>query len=176
MLFRSKTDPANPDTDADGLTDGQEVTIYKTDPLNPDTDGDTLKDGDEVRLHRTDPLKADTDNDKLSDGDEVNRTKTDPLNPDTDGDTIIDGEDDCPLTPGERSDIKGKNGCPAPPKIGTKTDFPDILFIVNSDRFNFDDPNTALNLAKLLEYVNQCDGLEVMIEGQIGRASCRERV
>jgi hypothetical protein len=43
------TDPNNPDTDADGLTDGQEVTIYKTDPLNPDTDGDGFLDGAEVK-------------------------------------------------------------------------------------------------------------------------------
>lgn len=39
----------NADTDADGLSDGDEVIIWKTDPLNPDTDGDSYKDGDEVR-------------------------------------------------------------------------------------------------------------------------------
>jgi len=37
------------DTDDDGLTDREEVKIYMTDPLNPDTDGDTYKDGDEVK-------------------------------------------------------------------------------------------------------------------------------
>src|SRR5690606_26755506 len=42
---RLGTDPLNPDTDGDGLNDGDEVNIYKTDPLNPDTDGDGLKDG-----------------------------------------------------------------------------------------------------------------------------------
>jgi len=42
------TNPNNPDTDADGLFDKEEVDTYKTNPLNPDTDGDGYKDGDEV--------------------------------------------------------------------------------------------------------------------------------
>ena len=44
------TDINNKDTDSDGLTDGDEVTIWKTDPLNPDTDGDTHPDGTEVNF------------------------------------------------------------------------------------------------------------------------------
>src|SRR5690606_1781025 len=32
----------NPDSDADGLQDGAEVSLYGTHPLNPDTDGDGL--------------------------------------------------------------------------------------------------------------------------------------
>ncbi len=43
------TDPLNPDTDGDGLIDGDEVIIWKTDPLNPDTDGDGYLDGLEVK-------------------------------------------------------------------------------------------------------------------------------
>src|SRR3989338_9141546 len=43
------TNPNNPDTDADGLFDKEEVDVYQTNPLNPDTDGDTYKDGDEVK-------------------------------------------------------------------------------------------------------------------------------
>jgi hypothetical protein len=43
------TDPYNWDTDGDGLSDYDEVAIWKTDPLNADTDGDTYKDGDEVK-------------------------------------------------------------------------------------------------------------------------------
>jgi len=42
------TDPDNPDTDGDGLKDGEEVNTYKTDPLNTDSDADNLKDGEEV--------------------------------------------------------------------------------------------------------------------------------
>jgi len=43
------TDPDSIDTDTDGLSDGDEVLIWKTDPLNPDTDGDGYSDGTEVR-------------------------------------------------------------------------------------------------------------------------------
>jgi outer membrane protein OmpA-like peptidoglycan-associated protein len=88
-----KTDPRNPDTDGDGLKDGEEVYTYKTNPLKADTDGDGLKDGEEVMKYKTDPLKADTDGDGLNDGDEVFKYKTDPLNADTDGDGLKDGEE-----------------------------------------------------------------------------------
>ena len=33
-------DPSNPDTDGDGVADGDEPNLYGTDPLNADTDGD----------------------------------------------------------------------------------------------------------------------------------------
>jgi outer membrane protein OmpA-like peptidoglycan-associated protein len=85
------TDPLNPDTDGDGLTDGEEVLKYHTDPLKMDTDGDGLGDGDEVLRYRTDPLKVDTDGDGLTDGDEVLKYRTNPLNVDTDGGTVQDG-------------------------------------------------------------------------------------
>ena len=87
------TDPNNPDTDGDGLNDGEEFKTYFTAPLNPDTDGDGLKDSEEVRSTKTDPLKADTDGDELSDGDEITSYKTDPLNKDTDQDKLTDGEE-----------------------------------------------------------------------------------
>ena len=87
------TDPKNPDTDGDGLKDGEEVTKYKTDPLKADTDGDGLNDGDEVLKYKTDPLKADTDSDGLSDYAELITNKTDPLKADTDGDGLKDGEE-----------------------------------------------------------------------------------
>ncbi|MFN0158977.1 MAG: OmpA family protein [Bacteroidota bacterium] len=90
---RIGTDPHNPDTDGDGLTDGEEVRRYKTDPLNPDTDGDGLTDGAEVKVHTTDPLNPDTDADRLIDGAEVLTHKTNPLRPDTDGDGLTDGDE-----------------------------------------------------------------------------------
>lgn len=164
-IFVYKTNPLAKDTDNDGLSDGDEILTYKTDPLKIDTDNDKLSDYDEIFTHKTNPLDSDTDKDGLSDGDEVQTTKTDPLNPDTDGDGVLDGEDDCPLVAGVPSDLKGKNGCPEPPKVGTKTDFPDILFVVNTDQFNFEYTGTIRNLMKLLEYVNQCDSLQISIEG-----------
>jgi hypothetical protein len=61
------TDPKNPDTDGDGLTDGEEVNIYGTNPKNNDTDGDTLLDGYEVNELKTSPKLADTDSDGIND-------------------------------------------------------------------------------------------------------------
>lgn len=58
------------DSDRDGLTDDQELQLG-TDPRNPDTDGDQLSDGDEVKKYRTDPKKADTDGDGYSDAQEI---------------------------------------------------------------------------------------------------------
>jgi len=64
-------DPANPDTDADGVADGDEVTIYFTDPFTLDTDGDNLSDGQELFDIRTDPLVSDTSGDGVSNAEEL---------------------------------------------------------------------------------------------------------
>jgi len=58
--FQKETDPNNPDTDGDGLEDGEEVTEYETDPLNYDTDGGGEIDGGEVSLSK-DPLNPGDD-------------------------------------------------------------------------------------------------------------------
>ena len=146
------TDPNNPDTDGDGLLDGDNIVVtsedprytafaaagyhftddgpertfygevhFGTDPLDPDTDGDGLVDGDNITVNRddpryieweergifftedggertflgeiahgTDPLDPDTDNDGIPDGMEVAVYGTDPLDPDTDGDGVGD--------------------------------------------------------------------------------------
>ncbi len=63
--------PAQPlDSDADGLTDSQESRLG-TNPNQPDTDKDGLLDGEEVNIYQTDPLNPDTDHDGFSDGEEV---------------------------------------------------------------------------------------------------------
>ncbi|MHA1442079.1 MAG: FG-GAP-like repeat-containing protein, partial [Candidatus Heimdallarchaeota archaeon] len=70
------TDPLDPndhpilDSDNDGLLDDVEI-LLGTDPNNPDTDYDLLTDGDEVLIYFTDPTKDDTDNDFLEDGEEI---------------------------------------------------------------------------------------------------------
>jgi predicted lipoprotein with Yx(FWY)xxD motif len=51
--------------------------LYGTSILNPDTDGDGLSDGDEVYLHETDPTNPDSDGDGFSDGWEI-ENNTDP--------------------------------------------------------------------------------------------------
>lgn len=159
-----KTSPTNRDTDGDSLTDGDEVNRYQTNPNNKDTDGDGLMDNEEITTYKTNPTVKDTDGDSLTDGDEVRRTKTDPLKPDTDGDGVRDDVDACPLIPGVKKEGP-RNGCPESPKKGTKVDFRDILFIVNTDNFNFDVPGTAENLNRMLQYVNQCEGIQVTLEG-----------
>lgn len=71
------------DTDGDWLSHEKEL-MFGTDPLNPDTDGDGLMDGEEVNTHGTEPLDPDTDAGGISDGDEVNIHDTNPLDPNDD--------------------------------------------------------------------------------------------
>ena len=80
----------DPDSDADGLSDGHEVFDVYTDPLDPDTDVDGLYDGEEIYDWATDPLSYDTDEDGLSDYDEVLVYYTDPTNWDSDFDGVSD--------------------------------------------------------------------------------------
>lgn len=82
----------NFDYDNDGLPDAQELCTGCTDPTNPDTDGDGLLDGDEsYYFTNTSPCDPDRDNDGLLDGEEINVYGTDPANDDTDGDGMPDG-------------------------------------------------------------------------------------
>jgi hypothetical protein len=66
------------DLDADNYLDALELEVG-LDPSNPDTDGDGLADGDEVNIYLTDPFTWDTDGDGASDGEEIFGTFTDPL-------------------------------------------------------------------------------------------------
>lgn len=54
---RNNTDTSKIDTDNDGLTDGEEVNVYKTNPLQADTDGDGSNDGEEIK-NRRNPLDS----------------------------------------------------------------------------------------------------------------------
>ena len=103
ILDPGETDPNNPDTDGDGLEDGDEV-LRGTDPRRKDSDNDGLEDGDEVTnitWGPTDPLNPDSDEDGSLDGDEANNCIhgetnnecTDPNNPDSDGDGLNDGDE-----------------------------------------------------------------------------------
>jgi len=83
------------DSDNDGKSDMGELN-YTSDPFNPDTDGDGLLDGEETEKYHSNPLDPDTDGDGLSDYDEIQKG-TSIQKPDTDNDGILDGEDDDPL-------------------------------------------------------------------------------
>lgn len=84
------SDPKNPDTDNDGLNDGEEVLTFYTNPIKADSDEDNLSDYDEIKIHTTNPLNADTDGDGLTDGNEILKHKTNPLKPDSDNDDLTD--------------------------------------------------------------------------------------
>lgn len=87
------SDRRNPDTDADILTDGEEVHTYATKPTVLDTDGDGLYDGDEVIRVGSNPNWGDTDGDGLNDFREVNELFTNALDDDTDHDDLGDSDE-----------------------------------------------------------------------------------
>ena len=60
-------DDGTGDADGDGLADYEEVMIHRTDPRNPDSDYDGLSDGAELALGAN-PGNPDTDGDGLADG------------------------------------------------------------------------------------------------------------
>jgi len=80
-----------PDSDLDGLTDGEEILVYGTNPLNADTDGDGLTDSLEIEVG-INPLRVDSDGDELGDKYEF-KIGTNPLSPDSDHDLLLDGEE-----------------------------------------------------------------------------------
>ena len=70
---------AGQDSDADGISDDDEVLVTGTDANNPDSDNDGLVDGVEVANHMN-PLDPDMDRDGVPDGQEVDQG-TDPFFP-----------------------------------------------------------------------------------------------
>jgi Bacterial TSP3 repeat len=86
------TDPNDADTDDDGVTDGVEIDSNGSSPTDADTDDDGLLDTEKSGFG-TNPANSDTDNDGVSDGDEVNNWGSDPLVSDTDGDGLTDGDE-----------------------------------------------------------------------------------
>lgn len=100
-----RTSPDNPDTDGDGLTDGEEASkpikdaksegVYSgySNPRRPDTDKDGLGDADEADSS-VNPLDRDSDKDGLADGIEVEVVGSAPDAADTDGDGYDDGFED----------------------------------------------------------------------------------
>ncbi|EOT41013.1 Rib/alpha-like domain-containing protein [Enterococcus columbae] len=110
------TDPDTPvvtpsvDSDGDGLSDDFETNITHTDPNKPDTDGDGINDGDEL-LIETDPTKADTDGDGYTDKEEVDAgsdpTDKDSTPVDLDGDGLSNEEEATHNTDPIKADTDG---------------------------------------------------------------------
>lgn len=108
-----RTNPLRTDSDGDGLNDAEETTKYGTNPFSADSDNDGLSDVEEIITYHTNPSERDSDNDGLSDKEEIRRGSN-PLKGDTDGDGVGDAQDKCPDVPGFRT----ADGCPeAPPTV-----------------------------------------------------------
>jgi len=102
----------NVGTDYTNLNTGTDYTnLNLNQPVALDSDNDGLTDEQEISLG-TDPLKTDTDDDGLFDREEVYIYNTNPNNPDTDGDTYLDGAEVKnnynPKGPGRLSEIPGQ--------------------------------------------------------------------
>ncbi len=135
----STTNPNDPDSDDDGLQDGEEdangdgATVStigdstgagsgETDPNNADTDGDGLNDGTEVAgsgplsgVGSTDPLDTDTDDGGVADGTEVLTNGTDP--------TAGNGADDMGTGPGPDPNADADaDGIPDTVEMGVDSD------------------------------------------------------
>ena len=109
-------DPSNPDSDGDGLKDGEESGSFQVNgtlPCNPDTDSDLINDGYETKHDCMDPLvhdsTSDPDGDGLSNykefmgidiifGEEPWGFRTSPCAADSDGDGVNDNVDNCAVT------------------------------------------------------------------------------
>lgn len=86
------SDPYSPDTDGDGILDGDE-NRHNFDPRTDDTDADQVSDGDEYNVWYSDPRWQDTDRDGISDLLEVDFFRTSPILADTDGDQMDDSDE-----------------------------------------------------------------------------------
>lgn len=100
------------DTDSDGLTDAQEY-ILGTNPTNPDSDGDSISDGIDNCPLTANTLQSDANSNNIGDACDQSDTDydglidaqeyvlgTDPNNPDTDWDGVSDGyEINCTADP-----------------------------------------------------------------------------
>jgi len=76
--------PTPLDSDSDGLSDDQELALFRTNPRVADSDGDGLSDIDEIKNHKTNPNLADSDGGGDSDGREL-ELGNNPLNASDDG-------------------------------------------------------------------------------------------
>ena len=123
----AQTAQAEGDDDEDGLSNNRELTLG-TDPNNPDTDADGLSDGLEVNQYGTNPTRQDSDGDTVSDGNEVNNLGTSPVNPDTDGDGVNDGAEQAagsdPLKPPTPTPLPTDTATPTPTPSQTPTASP----------------------------------------------------
>jgi cysteine-rich repeat protein len=103
----TEPDPKNPDTDDDGVLDGQDncILVSNQDQQNTDADLETANNPLVVGDLLGDECDEDDDNDGLLDTVELGTTLTNPFDPDHDADGVRDDSDNCPLNanPGQEN-------------------------------------------------------------------------
>ena len=103
----TEPDPKNPDTDNDGVLDGQDncILVNNGDQQNTDADLEANNNPLVVGDGLGDACDDDDDNDGLDDNVELNTTLTSIFDPDHDGDGVRDDSDNCPLNinPGQEN-------------------------------------------------------------------------
>ncbi|MEO8615219.1 MAG: binary toxin-like calcium binding domain-containing protein [Luteolibacter sp.] len=138
------TFPWAEDPDYDGLTTAQEFNTYLTNPRQPDTDGDGLSDGWEISYGYSALINNETDADPTNDpnadpdGDGLDNAAedqlgTNPTNADTDGDGASDfaeaqggsNPNNPASTPGNPGGTPGGPATPPPPIISVQVNFGD---------------------------------------------------
>lgn len=129
-MIAGATGTAESDVDGDGLIFADEIK-HGTDPEHPDTDRDGLNDGEEVNSFGTNPLNKDSDGDGQLDGQE-NVNGTNPLNKDSDGDGIPDGLDAQPLRTAEPTPDVAQTQEAAAPTLAAATQAAEATNAVNS--------------------------------------------
>jgi hypothetical protein len=116
----SAPDPSPGDLDGDNYPDAAEPDAG-LDPGNPDTDEDGVADGDEGNVYGTDPLFYDTDGDGYGDGEELFWTESDPLDPENRSgitNTSAQQTADAEIVSEQQIDNDGSNPEPPPPARG----------------------------------------------------------
>lgn len=180
-----ETNPLAADTDGDLLSDLSEVRRFGTSPTSADTDRDELEDNVEIARTKTDPLRADTDGDGVIDGrddcplefgaaenngcpdaddartgGELTSSEVDPDRTSASNSTSpdIESPETNTSTPIEPTDL------PQLPD-GRRLEFGKIYFLPNSDNLDFARPETGENLRNLLEFLEECDDVGLLVEG-----------
>jgi len=128
------TDPDDPDSDHDGISDGDEI-LQGTSPLDSDIDGDGIKDKADNCISTPNPAQSDIDGDGIGDQCDNCIATANPAQSDSDADQTGDACDLCPSSdPGQPMAQNGCNygasGCAADFDVDGDVDGKDIAAFV----------------------------------------------
>jgi len=169
------TDLNDPDSDDDGVNDGDEVHVHGTQPNEADTDRDGMPDGYEVdnqlnplvddtaadadsdglnngdeHSYGSDPQVKDSDSDGIEDGTEVHTYGSDPMDTDSDDDGLEDG-DELTYTTGLMDDDSDDDGVKDGAEVHTHGTEPTI-FDTDNDGLSDGDELISMVYSNSFEY------------------------